>query len=168
MGVHPLGEKRPRGGQARDGNSTSKGTEAGRDGPTFEMKTGKAGSPCGRPLPPLPHVWSLSVGPTTPEAAHGCPGVSTPGRALTPDKWKMAGILGPWGGVTRSRVSSHFPEVPRETEPQVLGMMPARKSTLYWSTPPECPIWNPAVSSGSACWGTQPNASSYVGASQTA
>lgn len=63
MGVHPLGEKRPRGGQARDGNSTSKGTEAGRDGPTFEMKTDKAGSPCGCPLQPLPHVWSLSVGP---------------------------------------------------------------------------------------------------------
>lgn len=49
--------------------------------------------------------------------------------------WKMAGkypsILAPWVRTTLSHVSLYFPEVPREIEPQVLGMIPANKSTLY-------------------------------------
>lgn len=56
-----LGEKRPRRGLSSDGNSTSPGTETGRDGPTYEKKTGTARRPCGCPLHPLPLVWSLSV-----------------------------------------------------------------------------------------------------------
>lgn len=88
----------------RDGNSMSKGREAGRTEPTFGNETEQLSSPYHCPPHPL-LAGNLPVAPAArsydsqtvglpsaqPGAGLRCPGVNTLGDALNQNQWEVAG-----------------------------------------------------------------------------